>query len=91
MKVSAQYAEEHFADLMLVASEGEEVEIAVPDKPSLKLVVAGPKKLPSIPRRRALGAGRGELRVPSDEEWRAMDRELEQQMNGAGLITPDRS
>jgi antitoxin (DNA-binding transcriptional repressor) of toxin-antitoxin stability system len=31
MKVSAQYAQVHFADLIDAASNGEEVEIAVPD------------------------------------------------------------
>jgi len=39
MKVSAQYATEHIADLFLVASSGEDVEIVAPDKPSLKLVL----------------------------------------------------
>jgi antitoxin (DNA-binding transcriptional repressor) of toxin-antitoxin stability system len=37
MKVSAQYAEEHFADLLNAASNGEEVEIALPGKPSILL------------------------------------------------------
>jgi antitoxin (DNA-binding transcriptional repressor) of toxin-antitoxin stability system len=34
MKVSAQYAQEHFADILNTASSGEEVEIALPDRPS---------------------------------------------------------
>jgi antitoxin (DNA-binding transcriptional repressor) of toxin-antitoxin stability system len=38
MKVSAQYAEEHFADLASAATRGEEVEIEVYGKPSLVLV-----------------------------------------------------
>lgn len=37
MKVSAQYAEEHFADILNAASNGEEVEIALPGKPALVL------------------------------------------------------
>jgi antitoxin (DNA-binding transcriptional repressor) of toxin-antitoxin stability system len=39
MKVSAEYAQAHIADLLALASEGEAVEIFLPDKPSLKLVV----------------------------------------------------
>ncbi len=38
MKVSAEYAQAHIADLLALASEGEPVEIYLPDKPSLKLV-----------------------------------------------------
>jgi antitoxin (DNA-binding transcriptional repressor) of toxin-antitoxin stability system len=37
MKVSAQYAEAHFADILNAASNGEEVEIALPDKPRREL------------------------------------------------------
>ena len=42
MKVSAQYAKEHIADLLQMASGGVDIEIAVPDKALLKLVYAGP-------------------------------------------------
>jgi antitoxin (DNA-binding transcriptional repressor) of toxin-antitoxin stability system len=38
MKVSAQYAEEHFADLVSAFDSGEEVRIARPDKPGIRLV-----------------------------------------------------
>jgi antitoxin (DNA-binding transcriptional repressor) of toxin-antitoxin stability system len=44
MKVSAEYAEAHFADLLHAADPGEEVEIARPDKPSLKLAPPGAAK-----------------------------------------------
>ena len=37
MKVSAQYAEAHFADILNAAYNGEEVEIALPGKPALVL------------------------------------------------------
>lgn len=40
MKVSAEYAETHFADILSLASTGEEVEIAQPGRPTLKLVVS---------------------------------------------------
>ncbi len=40
MKVTAQYAEEHIAHLFAIAGAGEEVEIALPTGPLLKLVAA---------------------------------------------------
>ena len=40
MKVSAQYAEEHFADILHAASNGEEVEITLPGQPALVLASA---------------------------------------------------
>jgi antitoxin (DNA-binding transcriptional repressor) of toxin-antitoxin stability system len=88
MQVSLQYAAEHLADLASAARRGEEVEIAQPDQPTLKLVVSE-ASIPAKPKtgRRILGAGVGELRVPSEEEWRAMDKELEREMLDAPLIT----
>ena len=85
MKVSAQYAQEHLDDLLAAAGSGEEVEIARPDQSAFRLTLVRPA--PKPPARRILGAGRGELRVPSEEEWRAMDKELESQMNDSPLMT----
>jgi antitoxin (DNA-binding transcriptional repressor) of toxin-antitoxin stability system len=34
MKVGAQFAEEHFAEILNAASNGEDVEIALPVKPA---------------------------------------------------------
>jgi antitoxin (DNA-binding transcriptional repressor) of toxin-antitoxin stability system len=87
MKVSAQYAQEHFADILNAAESGEPVEIARPDKPTLKLVLTTPVAPAKPAGQRVLGAGRGELRVPSEQEWRQMDKELERQMNDAPLMT----
>lgn len=87
MKVSAKYAQEHFADILDAAESGEPVEIARPDKPTLKLVLTGPVASARPAGKRILGAGRGELRVPSEEEWRQMDKELERQMNDAPLMS----
>jgi antitoxin (DNA-binding transcriptional repressor) of toxin-antitoxin stability system len=74
MKVTAQYAEEHFADILRTAVSGEDVEIAMPEKPSVRLtliktatpVVSGEKTRP-------LGRLKGILEPPIDEEWSAMD------------------
>jgi len=56
MKVSAQNAEAHFPDLLWAAASGIEVEIAVPDKATLKLVVAHPPGPAKPAGRRILGA-----------------------------------
>jgi antitoxin (DNA-binding transcriptional repressor) of toxin-antitoxin stability system len=87
MKVSAQYAEAHFPDLLEAASNGIEVEIAIPEKPSLKLVRVYSAPTPKPTGRRILGAGRGEMRPVSDEEWQSMKREMEGQMLRNPLIT----
>ena len=72
MTVNVQYAEEHFADLIATAKSGEEVEITSPDESAYRLTLVKP--VPTKPRGpRILGAGRGELVVPSWEEWKAMD------------------
>jgi antitoxin (DNA-binding transcriptional repressor) of toxin-antitoxin stability system len=83
MKVSAQYAEEHFADILNAASSGEEVEIAVPDRPALVLAQrsAIPKSTPpGRPRRELLGAWEGLVTAPTEAEWRAIKRDLADQM-----------
>jgi antitoxin (DNA-binding transcriptional repressor) of toxin-antitoxin stability system len=86
MKVSAQYAQEHFADLALAASNGEEVEIEVSGQPMLVLH----QRRTSIPFKRTapriLGEGIGEMVVPEWDEWKAIDRELEREVNDHPLI-----
>ncbi len=89
MKVNVQYAETHLADLIAAASRGEIVEIDTPV--ACAQIYASPKPaVTKMPARRILGAGRGEMRVPSDEEWRAMDKQLERLMNDSPLF-PDES
>jgi antitoxin (DNA-binding transcriptional repressor) of toxin-antitoxin stability system len=87
MKVSVQYAESHIADLLQAADSGEEVEITRPDKPALFLA----PRPSSVPLKRTtpriLGAGRGEMRVPFWEEWKAIDKEVEQEMCDAPFIS----
>ncbi|WP_263372871.1 type II toxin-antitoxin system Phd/YefM family antitoxin [Granulicella aggregans] len=78
MKVSAQYAQEHFADILTAIDTGEEVELTRPGQPSVRLVLvesASAKEQPATGKR-ILGAGVGELRVPTFEEWQAMDADL---------------
>ena len=86
MQVSAQFALSHFDEISSAIDRGEEVEILRPGKPTLRLV---PDPVPSQTRigKRVLGAGIGELRVPSDREWRQMDQEIESEMCDAPLIS----
>lgn len=90
MQVDLRYAEEHFAELVFAADNGQEVEIARPDKPPLKLVVSSVSSAVLKDGMRVLGAGVGELRVPSAEEWRAIDLEWERAMLEAPLTTGER-
>lgn len=78
MKVSAQYAQEHFADILTAIDTGEEVEVTRHGQPSVRLILveAAPPKRQHPNGKRILGAGRGEMRVPSEEEWKAIDHEL---------------
>jgi antitoxin (DNA-binding transcriptional repressor) of toxin-antitoxin stability system len=75
MKVSAEYAQEHFADILTAIDTGEEVELTRPGQPSVRLMLVepAPVKKQHLNGKRILGAGRGEMRVPSFEEWQAMD------------------
>jgi antitoxin (DNA-binding transcriptional repressor) of toxin-antitoxin stability system len=81
MKVSAQYAQEHLTDLLDTAERGGEVEITRPDNSSYRLTLVSPPPPRQQQGKRILGAGRGKMRVPSWEEWQAMDDELARQMN----------
>ncbi len=86
IKVSAQYAEEHFNDILNVAQSGEDVEIARPDQATFRLTLV--QSVPAMRKGpRILGAGVGKMRVPSWEEWKAMDKELEREMCDAPLIS----
>jgi antitoxin (DNA-binding transcriptional repressor) of toxin-antitoxin stability system len=71
MKVSAQYAEEHFADILGTAKSGEDVEIGCPDQSSFRLTFMTPasKPTPRRPRRELLGAWEGLVKAPTQEEW----------------------
>ena len=95
MTISAQYTETTVADLLSAADKGEEVIIARPGKPALRLIadnVSEPANLPTSAasrerKPRILGAGRGEMRVPSIDEWAAMDRQIAAEMNDRPLFS----
>ena len=63
----------------MAADNSELVEIARPDEPVLRLVVDNaliPAELHQA-RARLWGAWEGKMVLPTDEEWRAMDKEIE--------------
>jgi hypothetical protein len=74
MKASQKYALEHFDEVASLVDGGEVVEIARPDKQVLHLVRPEISAMPEPSGPRVLGAGRGEMRVPSDIEWEEMDK-----------------
>ena len=85
MRVNVQYAETHIAELFSSAARGEEVEVALPDGPTIKLVLLDP--LPAKKSgKRILGAGVGELRVPSFREWQAMDEASDPPLMTSGEV-----
>jgi antitoxin (DNA-binding transcriptional repressor) of toxin-antitoxin stability system len=103
MKVNVQYAETHFAELASSAARGEEVEVALPDGPTLKLVVSNSapaakagERAPfarrggRIGRKHLLGAGEGLIALPTDEEWAAMDKEIEDLMLNSPLLPEEK-
>ncbi len=87
MQVDIRYAGEHLAALAAAVDAGQEIEISRPDKPTLRLVVSQITAVTKKTGKRVLGAGVGELRVPSEEEWRALDKEMEAAMLDAPLTT----
>jgi len=88
MKVSAQYAEEHFADVLHTAMRGEDVEIAMPEQASVRMTLIQPATAaPAAPEVRPLGRLKGVVPLPTDEEWAAMDKQIEDLMVNAPLIS----
>jgi antitoxin (DNA-binding transcriptional repressor) of toxin-antitoxin stability system len=78
MKVSVQYAQEHFADLTTAASRGEDVEIDCPGDVSFRLTLVKPavKAVPRRLRRELWGAWEGLVPAPTQEEWDAIHQQF---------------
>jgi antitoxin (DNA-binding transcriptional repressor) of toxin-antitoxin stability system len=92
MKVSAQYAEEHFADIVNAASNGEVVEIALPGKPAVRLALVAAKSAasapdefdspavwltPERPRSELFGSLKGKLELSEDWDSPETNKEIE--------------
>lgn len=73
-QVNMHEAKTHLSKLVERVEEGEEIVISRAGKPAAKLVpLAPPKKLG----KRKLGGWEGKVEMPSDEEWKRMDKEIE--------------
>ncbi|MES2393684.1 MAG: hypothetical protein V4555_18750 [Acidobacteriota bacterium] len=75
MTVTIEYATKHLDELLETVDGGGSVEIVRPDKPSVRLTGEPLTAVADTRAKRVLGAGRGELRTVSDEEWELMDKE----------------
>jgi antitoxin (DNA-binding transcriptional repressor) of toxin-antitoxin stability system len=99
MKVNVQYAETHLADLITAAARGEMIEIDAPD--ACAQVYASPKPAASgsvveqraeaklTSRAHLAGAWEGLVPVMSDEEWKALDKEIEDEMVNGPVFPPE--
>jgi prevent-host-death family protein len=87
MEVNVHHAKTHLSRLIQQAEEGEEVIIARAGKPAVKLVPVStnePEANYRIP-----GRLKGKLNLPEnwEEEWKLIDKELEELMNEAPLVS----
>lgn len=72
--VNMHAAKTHLSRLVERVESGEEIVIDRAGKPVAKLVPVAPEE----PGKRKLGGWEGKFKMPSDEEWEQMDREIEQ-------------
>ncbi len=87
MEVNVHHAKTHLSKLIAAAESGEEVVIARNGKPAVKLILAAPPV--RKPRKHLLGAWEGRVALPTDEEWAAMDREIEKDMLDGPIFPPE--
>lgn len=73
-QVNMHEAKTHLSRLVERVEGGEEIVISRAGKPAAKLVPVPQAKLGP----RKLGGWEGKFEMPSDEEWEAMDKEIEQ-------------
>jgi len=87
MEVNVHQAKTHLSRLIQQAEEGEEVIIARAGKPAVKLVPVTSEK--PEPKYREFGRLKGKLNLPEnwEEEWKLIDKELEELMNDAPLVS----
>lgn len=71
--VNMHEAKTNLSKLVERAESGEEIVISRAGKPAAKLV-----PVPKKPGKRKLGGWEGKMRIPTDEEWAKMDKEIEQ-------------
>jgi prevent-host-death family protein len=87
MEVNVHHAKTHLSRLIQRAEEGEEVIIARDGKPAVKLVPVSPETPEE--NYRIPGRLKGKLNLPEnwEEEWKLIDKELEELMNDEPLMS----
>ncbi len=88
MQVSAEYAQSHLEELLAATEIGEEIQIARPDKPTIKLTLA-PSPLP-FDRTGMIGSGKGKIWYADDWDSPETNEEIARLFN-EGPIFPDES
>ena len=90
MKVSAQYAQEHFADILTAIDTGEEVELTRPGQPSVRLVLVEPasaKEQPTPDRRGLWGSLKGQIWLADDWDSDETNEEIARAFNDAPIVS----
>jgi prevent-host-death family protein len=77
--VNMHEAKTHLSKLVERVEGGEEIVISRAGKPAAMLVPVPREKKPG---KRKLGQWEGKVKLPSDEEWAEMDREIEELFYG---------
>ena len=88
MEVNVHHAKTHLSKLISAAESGEEVIIARNGKPAVRMV---PVAVATKPRREMWGAWEGKIALPTDAEWKAMDKEIEDEMVNGPIFPAERS
>jgi prevent-host-death family protein len=89
MEVNVHQAKTQLSKLISAAESGEEVIIARNGKPAVKMV---PVRAPAAKSRREMwGAWEGKIALPTDAEWKAMDKEIEDEMVNGPIFPTERT
>ena len=89
MEVNVHQAKTQLSKLISAAESGEEVIIARNGKPAVRMVPVRAAAAKS--RREMWGAWEGKITLPTDAEWKAMDREIEDEMVNGPIFPAERS
>lgn len=83
-QVNMHEAKTHLSRLVERVEGGEEIVISRAGKPAAKLVPVAQAK----PGKRKLGGWEG-MQMPSDEEWKRMDKEIEELFEAGEIFPPE--
>jgi prevent-host-death family protein len=89
MKANVHQAKTQLSKLISAAESGEEVIIARNGKPAVRMVPV--RAVAAKSRREMWGAWEGRITLPTDAEWKAMDKEIEDEMVNGPIFPAERS